>query len=75
MSLCGVCSGRDHGRQLGRGGHRYRVNQSVLGRMRVWEDLPARVVNDFFYDSTNVAISFGEIKRTESSRVLVQVGM
>jgi len=35
----------------------------------------AGVVNDFFYDSTNVAISFGEIKRTESSRVLVQVGM
>ena len=75
MSLCGVCSGRDHGRQLGQGGHRYGVNELVLGRMRVWEDLPARVVNNFFYDSTNVAISFGEIKRTESSRVLVQVGM
>lgn len=36
---------------------------------------PASIVKDFPYDPANVTIAFGEVKRSESCRSLVVVGM
>jgi len=36
---------------------------------------PASIVNDILHDSTNVAIAFCKVKRSESCRGFVVVGM
>jgi hypothetical protein len=36
---------------------------------------PASIMKDFLHDPTNVTIAFSEVKRSESCRSLVMVGM
>jgi len=52
-----------------------RCEDLTIGSVVIVIYSPARIVDDFFYDTPDVAIAFGKVKRTQAGGIFIKVSV